>query len=183
MLEEALGLYKEASGALKKLAEANPGSAQAQRDVSVSLNKLGDVLREGRKLEEAQGVYEESLTIRRKLAQANPESAEAQRDVSVSLTNLADMLREGSKLEEARGRYEESLSIDKRLAEANPSSAQAQRDLVLSYGKLALLTGERHLWVAALNVAEEMQRSGKLAAPDQRLLDILREGARTATKP
>ncbi|HNM75936.1 MAG TPA: hypothetical protein PKN13_11450, partial [Accumulibacter sp.] len=72
-----------------RLADANPASAQAQRDVSVSLDKLGDVQQAAGDLAAARRSFDQSLQIRRRLADANPASAQAQRDVAASLWRLA----------------------------------------------------------------------------------------------
>jgi Flp pilus assembly protein TadD len=45
--------YEEAHELARRLAEADPQNAQAQRDLSVSLNKLGDVTRQLGKTREA----------------------------------------------------------------------------------------------------------------------------------
>jgi tetratricopeptide (TPR) repeat protein len=66
---------------------ANPESAQAARDVSVSLNKLADFLASRGQpgdAEQALGHYQRSLEVAERLLVANPESAQAARDVSVS---------------------------------------------------------------------------------------------------
>ena len=56
----------------EKLAAANPGNAEAQRDVSVSLNRLGDVLVKAGELGEARKRFQQSLAMDEKLAAANP---------------------------------------------------------------------------------------------------------------
>ncbi|MEY4178148.1 MAG: regulatory protein afsR, partial [Planctomycetota bacterium] len=70
----------------ERLLTANPESAQAARDVSVSLDRLGDFL-SLRGLpgdaEQALGHYQRSLEVSERLLTANPESAQAARDVSV----------------------------------------------------------------------------------------------------
>jgi tetratricopeptide (TPR) repeat protein len=79
-----LALYQETA---ERLLAANPESAQAARDVSVSLNKLGDFLsRRGQPGDATQalGHYQRDLEISERLLAANPESAQAARDVSVS---------------------------------------------------------------------------------------------------
>jgi tetratricopeptide (TPR) repeat protein len=86
--EQALGHYQRSLEVRERLLAANPESAQAARDVSVSLNKLADFLAQ-RGLpgdaEQALGHYQRSLEVRERLLAANPESAQAARDVSVSL--------------------------------------------------------------------------------------------------
>jgi hypothetical protein len=82
--EPFLRLYHEV---VEGLLAADPQNAEAARDVSVSLSKLGDFLaRRGLAgdAEQALGHYQRSLDVREGLLAANPQSAEAARDVSVS---------------------------------------------------------------------------------------------------
>jgi tetratricopeptide (TPR) repeat protein len=141
--EQALGHYRRSLEVDERLLVANPESAQAARDVSVSLRQLADFLA-SRGLpgdaEEALGHYRRSLEVRERLLVANPESAQAARDVSVSLGRLADFLASRSlpgDAEEALGHYRRSLEVDERLLVANPESAQAARDVSVSLNKLA----------------------------------------------
>ncbi|HMO63891.1 MAG TPA: tetratricopeptide repeat protein, partial [Verrucomicrobiota bacterium] len=81
----ALGHYERSLEVRERLLKANPESAAAARDVSVSLNKLGDILaRRGLPGDAAAalGHYERSLEVSERLLKANPESAAAARDVS-----------------------------------------------------------------------------------------------------
>ena len=59
----------------RKLAAQDPGNAEAQRDVSVSLERLGDVKLQGGEQAGALAAYQESLDIRRKLAAQDPGNA------------------------------------------------------------------------------------------------------------
>ena len=59
-----------------------------QRDLGVSLNKVGDVRLAVGDLPEALAVHEESLVIMRKLAAADPGKPVWQRELSVSLNNI-----------------------------------------------------------------------------------------------
>jgi tetratricopeptide (TPR) repeat protein len=90
--EQALGHYRRSLEICERLLLANPESAQAARDVSLSLNKLADfVARRGlpNDAEQALGHYRRSLEVRERLLLANPESAEAARDVWVSCWKMA----------------------------------------------------------------------------------------------
>ena len=73
---------------------ANPTSAEARRDVSVSLEKVGDAARQAGDLSAAQEAYGEALALARALLAANPTSAEARRDVFVSLWKTAEITDE-----------------------------------------------------------------------------------------
>ena len=158
----------------RNLAAANPGSAEAQRDVSVSLVKLGDVAVKAGDLAAARTAFEESLDVLAKLAAANPGSAEAQRDVSVSLNKLGDVAVKAGDLADARTAFEESHDVLAKLAAANPGSAEAQRDVIVSLAKLAQMTGEVAYWKQALPIVEKLAAEGRLAPADAWMLEDIR---------
>ena len=124
------------------LLKANPDSAQAARDVSVSLNKLGDFLAtRGRPgdAEQALKNYTLSLEILESLLKANPGSAQAARDFSVGLNKLGVFLatRGGpGDADQALKYFTRSLELDELLRRADPDSAQAARDVSVSLSKL-----------------------------------------------
>ena len=113
------------------LMKANPLSAQAARDLSVALNKLGDYLATLGKPEDAikaLGHFERDLSISEKLLTANPNSAQAARDVVISHYKLANFCRStGNKAGEEkhfRACYdllkvcaEKKLTFDQRVVE------------------------------------------------------------------
>jgi tetratricopeptide (TPR) repeat protein len=109
-------------------AERSLATAGNDRELSVALSELGDVMVAAGDLKSARERFEHSLEIDQRLAKANPSSAEAQRDVSVSLERLGDVLVATGDLKSARERFEQSLEIRQWLAKANPISAAAQRD-------------------------------------------------------
>ena len=77
-LPGALSLYREASSDVERLAKADPGNAGWQRDLSVSYNKVGDVLKDQGNLPEALKAYRDSLAI----ASASPRPIPAMPDGS-----------------------------------------------------------------------------------------------------
>ncbi len=157
-----------------RLAADNPTSAEAQRDLSISLEKLGSVLVAAGDLTGARNRLEEDLKITKRLAEDSPTSAEAQRDLSLCLEKLGDVLVAAGDLAGARKRFEEALQIAERLAAYNPASAQAQRDLIVCHIKLGGLPGGEHHWSAALHIALALQSQGRLAPRDAWLVDALR---------
>src|SRR5205085_2476349 len=135
-IEEAQWHYQQAHAIGKQLAEADPASATAQRDLSRSYNKLGDVSLKQENGRAARRYYQKGLDICKKLSEADPVSVQAQRDLAVSYNKLGDVSLELKDVPAARGHYRKGLDIFKKLGEANPASATAQRDLALSYNKL-----------------------------------------------
>ena len=147
-------LLNEANAVAKQRCLNDPDNAQAQRDLSISYTKLGDLLNQEGKGAEARKAYEEGLTISRKLAEADKDNAQAQRDLSISYNNLGDLLKQEGKGAEARKAYEDGLSLSRKLAEADKDNAQAQRDLSYSYFQLSKTLAQLGDKLEALRLAE-----------------------------
>ena len=147
--EAALRHYERSLELSERLLAASPESGQAARDVSVSVERLGDFLaRRGRPgdADAALGYYARILEVGERLLGANPESGLAMRDLSVSLNKLGDFLSGRGKPGDAgvaMGHYERSLELRERLARANPESAQAAWDVMISLERMAALMGEQ----------------------------------------
>jgi tetratricopeptide (TPR) repeat protein len=123
----------------------NPGSAQAARDVSISLNKLGDFLAargQPGDADQALKYRTRELELSEELLKRNPDSAEAARDVSVSLEKLGDRLAargQPGDAAAAQGHYERGLKLSEELLKRNPDSAEAARDVMYSQYSLGEL--------------------------------------------
>src|SRR5204863_283218 len=116
--------------------------AQAARDLSVSLNKLGDFyLRRGEAGDAGRALeaYQGALEIAQRLRAANPNDAQAARDLSVSLNKLGDFyLRRGEAGDAGRAleAYQGSLEIFQWPPVFRSNDAQAARDLSVSLERL-----------------------------------------------
>ena len=128
--------YQSTLAIAQALADQDPSNAQAQRDLSVSYSKIGDIEQSQGRLEAALQNYQSALAIRQALADQDPSNAEMQRDLSVSYNNIGDIERLQGKLEEALQNYQSDLAIAQALADQDPSNAQAQRDLSISYNNI-----------------------------------------------
>ena len=177
--ENAVSAMQKTVVASERLAESNPGSAEALRDLSVSLNKLGDVEVQAGDLSAAGPAYERSLEVAERLTASNSGSAEAQRDLSLSLNRLGDVEVRAGDLSAARAAHERSLKVLERLAASNPGSAEAQRDLSISLERLGDLkepVGDIGWAVAlyerSLPIAENLARSNPSHPGLQRDLEI-----------
>ena len=136
-LARALGFTEHILAAQEKLLRDNPGSAQAARDVSVSLNKLADFLAsrgQAGDAEQALRHYERSLEVREQLLRDNPGSAQAARDVLVSLERMAESVggRAGGEAK-ALELQTRSLQTALQLRDANRSNFFYQRTAAVSY--------------------------------------------------
>ncbi|MEM9369187.1 MAG: tetratricopeptide repeat protein, partial [Planctomycetota bacterium] len=159
----------------QQLAESDPGRAQVQRDLSISLNKLGDVSVQAGDLDAAREFYQQSLDIDERLAESDSGSAQAQRDLSISLNKLGDVSVQAGDLDAAREFYQQSLEIQRQLAESDSGSAQEQRDLSISLerlGDVSVQAGDldaaREFYQQSLDIDERLAESDSGSAQAQR---------------
>ena len=170
---------------------ADPTNAQAQRDLSVSYERLGDLLLRLGDSAQAERHYRDSLTIPERLATTDPTNAEAQRDLSVSYNKLGDLLLRLGDGAQAERHYRDSLTIRERLATTDPTNAQAQRDLSVSYNKLGdllLRLGDGAAGRTPLPRQPHHPRAPRHRRPHQRPsptrpLRLLRQTRRSAAAP
>jgi tetratricopeptide (TPR) repeat protein len=76
-VQEAVDSYRKALDIRERLAASDPTDAQAQRDLSVSYNKLGDVSLQTGAVQDAVDSYRKALDIRERLAASDPTDAQA----------------------------------------------------------------------------------------------------------
>ena len=91
----ALGAYRKGLGIAEELAARNPANAVWQRDLSVSHNRIGNVLVAQGDGAGALGAYRKGLGIAEELAARDPANAEWQRDLIVSFVKLSEVTGEG----------------------------------------------------------------------------------------
>lgn len=172
-LAKASGYQRLSLEISERLLKENPQSGEAERDVAISLNRLGDILAKGGPPEavEAKKYYERSLGISESLVARDPQSAVARRDVTIGLNRLGDLLAKSpadSDRQAARKNFEQSVEITDELLKANPGSVAAAKDAFLSHLKLASLLqsqGNKEVseqeYAACFGILEDLVKSGK----------------------
>jgi len=142
----------------ERLAAADRSNMQWQRDLSVSYEKIGDVLMAQGRLEETLKAYRDGLAIRERLAAADRSNTQWQRDLSISYNKVGDVLVAQGKLEEALKAYRDSLAIAERLAAADRNNTEWQRDLSISYGRVGdVLVARAYRFVLAREFARALE--------------------------
>ena len=129
-------LYRRAHDIAQQLAAANPNDTDAQRDLSFSFDKLGDVFRTLGRTDDALTQFQDGLKIRRVLAEADPNDAQKQRDLSTALERIGMVFEQQGATTKALEQYEQMFRIKKRLANDDPNDAIAQRELGVTYSHL-----------------------------------------------
>ena len=129
------------------------GTTKGRRDVAVSLDNVGNILRARSDLDGALARYEESLEIRCQLL-ADEETPERLRDVSVSLDNVGNTLEGRGDFGGALARYEESLVIRRQLL-TDEETPERRRDVGVSLNKVGNILKSRGDISSALERYEE----------------------------
>ena len=166
------------------LYQADPTAPEAARDVSLSLDRLGDFLSQRGQPGDADTALRHStrsLELREKLLAASPDSAQAARDVAISHERLGDFARDHNKPEDAEGHYRHSLETWEKMHLANPDSAYYARGGMLPASRLAKLaetTGKgdaQAWWRRAHGILAGMKQKGMFLSPqDEKVLEALR---------
>jgi tetratricopeptide (TPR) repeat protein len=111
-------VYEESLDISRRLAAKDPSNAQWQRDLSVCLGSVGDVLMAFGDLSAGRAVYEESLDIAKRLAAEDPSNAQWQRDLIRSYVRLGKIAEQRQQRGEAREAYDIALAIAMRQENA-----------------------------------------------------------------
>ena len=122
--------------ALRRLATTEPDRADYQRDLSISYERLGDLMVTLGRGDDALRFFQQSLDIATRLATTEPDRADYQRDLSISYNKLGDLMVTLGRGDDALRFFQQSLDIATRLATTEPDRADYQRDLSISYERL-----------------------------------------------
>jgi tetratricopeptide (TPR) repeat protein len=130
------------TGALARAAEAYRAAEAAarhtgdERDLSVSQNRIGDVLVAQGDRAGALAAYRAALAIAEALARRDPANTEWQRDLSVSQNKIGDVLVAQGDRAGALAAYRVGLAIREALARRDPANTEWQRDLSVSQDRI-----------------------------------------------
>jgi tetratricopeptide (TPR) repeat protein len=132
----ALDYARKAADMLRDLVARDPDNLDKQRDLSISLDRVGEVLKEQGEIGAALDAYRESLAIRRALVSKNPGDTLLAHDLFVSLISLADGERVAGDLAAALGLYSEAFDIITALVARDSGNTEWRRDLSTSLAKI-----------------------------------------------
>ena len=171
----ALAAYRAALAIAETLARRDPANTEWQRDLSVSHDRIGDVLRSQGDRDGALTAYRAALAIAETLARRDLANTEWQRDLSVSHDRIGDVLFSQGDRNRALTAYRTALAVRETLTRRDPANTQWQRDLIVSYVKMAEAepTAARAQLSRALDIARTLQSEGRLAPTDAWVIDDL----------
>jgi tetratricopeptide (TPR) repeat protein len=144
--DSALASATQARDILGALVASNTESTDFAGELSVSNERIGDVLVMQGHLDPALAAFRDSLALRERLALDNPGNTEYQRDLSVSDNKIGDALMAQGRLDDALAKYRDGFAIRSALALKHPSNVKLQRDLSVSDNKIGrVLVIQGHL--------------------------------------
>ncbi|MGQ0680296.1 MAG: tetratricopeptide repeat protein [Actinomycetota bacterium] len=154
------GLVKFFSG----LVEAQPDAIEALRDLSVSLNNVGDIQRLNGNLSKALAAFTESLELSNQIRQNYGDTPESLRDLSVSLDKVGDIQRLNGNLSKALAAFTESLELSNQIRQNYGDTPESLRDLSVSLDNLAVIKLALDEPEVASRLAQEADQIRELAA-------------------
>jgi tetratricopeptide (TPR) repeat protein len=164
-----LGRLYRAAGRLpdaRRAAQTAADTAAGNRDRSVALDALGDVLAAQGDRPAALASYRAAFAIQERLAQTDAGNTDWQRDVSLSHDRIGDVLVAQGDQPGALTSYRAGLAIQEQLARTDPDDTDLQRDLLMSHeriGRMLLAQGDRSgalaSYRAGLAIAERLAQT------------------------
>ena len=146
----ALKAYEARHMIVARLARADPGNAGWQRDLSVSHNKIGDVLRGPGQPDGGAGELPGLARYQRTPGREPTRAMPAGSAICRSRTTRSAMCCGPGQPDGGAGELPASLAIAERLARADPGNAGWQRDLSVSHNKIGDVLVEQGDLTAAL---------------------------------
>ena len=164
-INEARAVFQRCFKIMKKRVNKFPDNLTAQRNLSLSYDRLANLEKAAGNAAAVREFYEKKLEIDKKLVDLMPDNVDAQRNLSIFYNKLGDLERGVGNAVAMRDWYEKALEIRKRLAENMPDNVSIQRDLSISYNKLG------NLEKAAGNTAAARERYQKAMEIRKQLAD------------
>jgi len=166
-LEGALTEQMLAFKIARQRAEAEPGEAERQRDLSVLCEKLGDIFYAKGNIDNALLYFRKSLEISERLAKSDPSNVRWKRDLSVLSERVGDVHFTKGEPDEALVSYRKSAAIRSRLAELAPENESWQRDYSVALERIGdALSSKNKSTEALASYRESLAISKKLAKGD-----------------
>ena len=138
-LAAALDSYRASHGISDRLAKTDPNNARWQVDLSVSHERIGEVLRAQGNLAATLDAYKASLAIRERIAKTDPSNTSWQRYLALSYGRVAMILVRQEALSEALTAFVKGRDIIVKLQEKSPDNATLTKDFAQFESDIAKL--------------------------------------------
>jgi hypothetical protein len=161
-----------------RLAAADSKNAEVQRDLSISHEKIGNMLVRSGDQAGALAQYRQSLTIDTKLQETDPDNAQARLDCASSHEKIGELQMSSGDLAGALASEDQARLLREWVALKDQKNVDVRGDLVLNYKQLGAVnaalakksgnprnwTVARGWYVRALDTLRDLQQRGALDA-------------------
>ena len=132
----ALDAYQKSLDVFQKLADADPGNTDWQRDLDQTYDRIGDLFVTLGKRTAALDAYQKANAVAKKLGEKDPGNARWQTDIAINYVSIGDVTMKQGNLTQALDAFEQNLAIIQKLASNDPGNESIQVDLASSYQKV-----------------------------------------------
>jgi tetratricopeptide (TPR) repeat protein len=133
-LKEALETADTCRAGMEKLAAADLGNTQWQRQLAAAYQSVGDALRDAGRREEALAAYRKSREISAALAATDPANVGWQSDLATSDERIGDLLAVAGQRDAALDAYQKALAAIEHAA--GSGSSDVEQHLTVIYNKI-----------------------------------------------
>jgi tetratricopeptide (TPR) repeat protein len=116
MRPQARTAFEERLDVRRKLAEMRPGDPQLMSDLSIALDRVGQLVRDDVAPNDSRKYFQEALQIDRALFKRDPDRRQWRENLVFSLTRIGDLERQLGRQRDALGPYEEALALQRKNA-------------------------------------------------------------------
>jgi tetratricopeptide (TPR) repeat protein len=132
MRPQARTAFEERLDVRRKLVEMRPGEPQLMSDLSIALDRVGQLVRDDVAPNDSRKYFQEALQIDRDLFKRDPDRRQWRENLVFSLTRIGDLERQLGRQRDALIPYEEALPLQRRIAaEVNVIGPQQTLALLL----------------------------------------------------
>ncbi len=131
------------------MADGQPGAIQPQRDVSITLEHLGDAQMEMGDYDKAEQTYRESLGISVEAEKKHSGDGTLVRDIAFGWEKVGNNLLQRGNVSGARDSYIESQKAFQSLLDKDPTNVDLRRDCVVALSKIGNIYAQESNWEKA----------------------------------
>jgi tetratricopeptide (TPR) repeat protein len=154
MRPEAQAAFEERLVVVRKRVAAKPDDTQLLSEVSIALDRIGQLLREDNDIEGSRKYFEQVLSNDRDVHQREPSRQKWQENLVLSLDRIGDLDRRSSRQREALTAYEEAAALQRKLA-ADVTLAAPQERLASLLNKIGDIKRRQQDYAAAVAAHRE----------------------------
>ncbi len=166
MRPQARAAFDERLAVRRKLSAARPGDLRLRSDVSIALDRVGQLARDDNDFDGSRKLFLEALDIDRDLNKREPGTRQWRENLVFSLTRIGDLDRQLGRQRDALTPYEEALVLQRRLA-ADSTLIAPQQTMASLLGKIGDIKRRLRDFPAAIaSHREELEIRRKLLARD-----------------